>query len=304
MDVGVDVGGTTVTAAVVAADGSLVRTVHAATPRPSAGVGVLEDVLVEAVREVSAGVPVARVGLAAAAFVDSHRERAMFAPHLAWRGEPAASTLSARVGAPVLLENDATCAAWGEATTGAAAGSSSSITLTVGTGIGGGVVLDGRLLRGHNGMAGEFGHVCVDPEGPLCPCGGRGCWERYVSATALEDAAERHRGGGAARWIAPQVSEAARAGDPAALAAFEEVGSWLGRGLLGAVAVLDPEVVVIGGGVSAAGDLLLDPARAVLAAEVVGHGHRSVPRLVTASLGPSAGLVGAVLLAREVFPVV
>jgi glucokinase len=297
VDVGVDVGGTKVLAAVVGEDGTPLRTHSVPTPPKESGARRLEQTLADAVQAVAAGHPVGRVGVAAAAFVDSDRRRAMFAPHLAWRGEPAAERLEQLLGAPVLLENDATCAAWAEATAGAARGAGSSLTVTVGTGIGGGIVLGDRLLRGSNGMAGEFGHVTVVPDGIACPCGGRGCWERYVSGAALLAAAVA-RGARGVR-TGDDVTGAALSGDEAALGAFTELGGWLGRGLAGLVAVLDPEVVVVGGGVGASGELLLGPARARLARDVVGHGHRRLPDLRAAHHGPEAGLLGAVALARR-----
>ncbi len=302
LHVGVDVGGTTVVAAAVADDGTVSLVREAPTPRPSQGAAALERALAEAVWAVCGDTAPASVGIAAAAFVDSDRRHAQFAPHLAWRGEAVADRMEALLGVPVLIENDATCAAWGEASLGAARHRRSSITLTVGTGIGGGIVLDGHLVRGAQGMAGEFGHMCVDPRGPQCPCGGRGCWERYCSGPALlAVAASRfERGGGAGQAPADgaDVSRAAEAGQEWAVAAFEEVGTALGRGLVWLVNAIDPEIVVIGGGVSRAGDLLLAPARRVLATDVVGAGHRRVPDVIAAGLGPHAGLVGASLLAR------
>lgn len=296
--VGVDVGGTKLVAGRIRSDGTVEDLVVRATPAPAAGAAALEDAVVDAVTEVCGGLVPETVGLAAAAFVDRDRQRAMFAPHLAWRGEPVAARLAERLAAPVLLENDATCAAWAEHRLGAAAGTASSITVTVGTGIGGGIVVDGTLLRGAGGMAGEFGHVRLDPTGPPCPCGGRGCWERYCSGPALVAAAQRHRDPGAGPVHGTEVTAAAQAGRTWALAAFEEVGAALGRGLAGLVNVLDPQVVVVGGGVGSVGELLLGPARTVLADEVVGAGHRELPLVLTARLGPTAGMVGASLLAR------
>lgn len=295
-DVGVDVGGTKILAAVVDGSGAAVRSASGATPSPAEGADALERALASVVERATGGLRPGRVGVAAAAFVDAGRRRAAYAPHLAWRGEPVAERLAERLGAPVLLENDATCAAWAESALGAARGASSSVTVTVGTGIGGGIVLDGVLVRGANGMAGEFGHTVVDPDGQACACGNRGCWETVASGAALLRAAVtaggRHRSG-------HEVTAAARAGDPSALAAFDEVGRWLGRGLADLVAVLDPEVVAVGGGVSSAGDLLLAPARAELANVLVGAGHRTLPAVVRAELGEQAGLLGAVDLLRS-----
>jgi glucokinase len=189
--------------------------------------------------------------------------------------------------------------------------------ITLGTGIGGSLILGGTLLRGHNGMAGEFGHMQVVPGGRDCECGGTGCWEQYCSGNALvrfararlaDDAQEAHGarvtaltdlcGGDPAALTGPLVTDAARRGDAVALAAFASVGHWLGVGVANLVAAFDPELVVVGGGVSAADGLLLDPAREALAESLVGAGHREIPPVQQARFGPEAGIVGAADLAR------
>lgn len=317
--VGVDVGGTKILAGVVDADGVVQEVAVRRTPGRTSSVLLLESTVAEAVEEVVEGRPVAAVGLAAAGFVDGAGERVMFAPHLPWRGEAVRRRLEAALGAPVLLDNDANAAGWAEHRYGAARGASLSLTVTVGTGIGGAVVLgpDGgaaepRLLRGRNGMAGEFGHQQVVPDGVACECGGRGCWEQYASGNALVAFARARVGreptvlddwcGGVPdRLTGPMVTDAAAAGDLVALQAFGHVGDWLGVGIANLVASLDPEVVVVGGGVSAVGDLLLDPARAALARCLVGAPHRVVPRLLPAELGPEAAIVGAAALAAARF---
>jgi len=309
--VGVDVGGTKVLAGEVTADGRVVRTATRRTPGRRGSVVAVEDALSEAVAEVAAGRTPAGVGLAAAGFVDAGRERVMFAPHLPWAGDPVRRRLEERWGVPVALDNDANCAAVAEDALGAAHGASSALVLTMGTGIGGAVVLGGRVWRGVQGMAGEFGHIQVVPGGRSCECGESGCWEQYSSGNALvRDARERMVrtptvlsdlcAGDPDRLVGPMVTRAAAEGDPVARQAFESVGEWLGVGLAGLVAAFDPEVVVVGGGVSAAGERLLDPARAALARTLVGGPHRTVPPLRPALLGPEAGLVGAALLARAV----
>ncbi|MEP6817221.1 MAG: ROK family protein, partial [Marmoricola sp.] len=202
--------------------------------------------------------------------------------------------LAARIAFPVTVDNDANAAAWAEATYGAARGESHVVMITLGTGIGGALLLGGRLHTGRNGMAGEFGHTQAVPGGRPCECGRTGCWEQYCSGKALArfalEAGSDLRG--------PALTLAAQAGDPVALGAFAEIGRWLGVGLADLVAGFDPELVVVGGGVSAAGDLLLLPARQALHATLVGSGYREVPALVPAALGPLAGLVGAAELAR------
>jgi glucokinase len=270
----------------------------------------VEDALVAAVLDAAGGEPLASVGVAAAGFVDSAGERVMFAPHLPWQGEDVRDRLADRWGVPVTLDNDANGAAVAEWTYGAARGARSAVMVTMGTGIGGGIIIDDHLVRGANGMAGEFGHMQVVPGGQACECGGHGCWEQYSSGNALVRFArermavqpsvlEEETGGNPDLVTGPMVTAAAEDGDLVARQAFASVGDWLGVGVANLVAAFDPEVVVIGGGVSAAGGRLLDPARTALTRSLVGAAHRRVPDLLAARLGPEAGLVGAAELARR-----
>ena len=310
--VGVDVGGSKVLAATVAPDGTVGPLVRGVTPGRVVAPEAVEDALVGAVRRAAGDRPPAAVGVAAAGFVDAVGSRVMFAPHLPWRGEDVRALLAARLGVPVLLDNDANCAAHAEATFGAGRGSGSMLLVTMGTGIGGAIVLDDRVWRGAAGMAGEFGHMQVVPDGASCECGRRGCWEQYCSGNALvRDARSRIGaeptvladlcGGDPARLTGPMVTEAAEQGDLVARGAFARIGDWLGVGIANLVAAFDPELVVVGGGVSDAGDRLLDPAREALARTLVGAGHRDLPAVVPATLGPAAGLVGAAALARAAY---
>jgi glucokinase len=310
--IGVDIGGTKVLAAEVASDGKVVRTAGRTTPGRRVEVSLVEDRLTEAVEEVADGRHVDGVGLAAAGFVDADGERVMFAPHLPWRGDPTRSRLEARWRTRVVLDNDANCAARAEVALGAAQGINDALLVTMGTGIGGAVVLSGTLLRGRNGMAGEFGHMQVVPDGLPCECGGIGCWEQYSSGNALVRYARAHLnrpehaptkleamcGGDPGALTGPMITAAAFDGDKLALAAYAVIGEWLGVGLSNLVAAFDPELLVIGGGVSSAGDLLLNPARAALEGSLVGGGHRVVPPVVQAAFGPEAGVVGAAVMAR------
>lgn len=308
--VGVDVGGTKVLAGVVDESGRVLATAHRSTPGRRVAPSMVEDALVEAVLEVADGSRLVAVGLAAAGFVDRAGDRVMFAPHLPWRGEPVREILQDRWGVPVVLDNDANCAALGEWTYGAARGAGSVLMVTMGTGIGGGLLLDGRVHRGRNGMAGEFGHMQVVPDGLPCQCGGHGCWEQYSSGNALVRYArdligveptvmEEACDGIPDRLTGPMVTAAAEAGDIPARHAFLQVGQWLGIGVANLVAALDPDCVVVGGGVSAAGEKLLAPARAAFERSLVGVGHRSLPPFHRAAMGPEAGLVGAAVMARE-----
>src|SRR5206468_27656 len=195
-------------------------------------------------------------------------------PHLAWRNEPLLASLSGRIDLPLLIENDANAAAWAEFRFGAATDQSVVVCVTLGTGIGGGLVVDGAVYRGAFGVACEYGHMTVVPDGLACACGNRGCLEMYASGRALAREARELAASSpvaAARMLAlagspealtgPIVTAAAAEGDPAALSICVDMGRWLGRGLASLAAVLDPAMFVIGGGVSAAGELLIKPVR-------------------------------------------
>lgn len=291
--VGIDVGGTKVLAGQVDAAGRVRRTVRLRSGGPTGSVESLEQTLTEALELVCDGITPTGVGVAAAGLVDSSAESVAFAPHLPWRDADVRARLSTRWRLPVALENDATCALWAEVEHGALAGVDDALLVALGTGIGGGVLVGGQVVRGRGGMAGEFGHMQLVPDGRPCPCGLRGCWEQYSSGSALMAAAgERFPSG-------PAITEAARAGDRTALGALDEVGRWLGVGVANLVAALDPAVVVVGGGVSSAGDLLLGPADRALRTHLVAAAHREPPRWVVAHHAEHAGVVGAAVLARR-----
>lgn len=306
--IGVDVGGTSIRAAVVAPDGSIIDQCRCDTP---AARTEAESRIAEVIGQLAAAHRIRAVGLALAGFMSSDTSRVMFAPHLAWRDAPVADIIARRVGLPVVMDHDVNCAAWAEHTLGAAAPAQISLTVAIGTGIGAGLVVDGRLYRGAYGVAPELGHLTVIPAGRACACGKRGCLERYCSGTALAATAlERMASTGSAPLAAAleagggqltgvDVARAARAGDAVALGAFADLGRWLGLGMAMACDVLDPEIVVIGGGVSGSADLFLDAARVTLEAELTGARYRVVPPLVPARFGDAASMVGAALLAAR-----
>jgi glucokinase len=310
LTIGVDIGGTKVAAGVVDEHGMILATTHRDTPAED--VAQIEDAIVAVVRELTACYDVEAVGVGAAGFIDARRSTVMFAPNLAWRDEPLQASLQQRLGMLVVIENDANAAAWAEVRFGAGRGDAHVVALTVGTGIGGGIVINGQLLRGQFGAAAEIGHLTMVPDGRRCGCGLRGCWEQYASGRALvreahelvqnspETAGELVRlAGGRAECITGEmITQAALAGDTAALRCFDVVGTWLGRGLAGLAAILDPGLFVIGGGVSAAGEVLRAPASVAFDASLTGRGYRPVAKLRIAELGPEAGLVGAADLAR------
>jgi glucokinase len=309
---GIDIGGTKVAGGVVAPDGTIFATARRATP--GASVSDTEDAIVAVVEELAAGHDgeLVGVGVGAAGWFDRTGDTVLFSPHLAWRNSTLRKDLAVRLERPLWVGNDADAAAWAEYRYGAARGADLALMITLGTGIGGGIVLDGRLRRGSHGVAGEWGHMRVVPDGRLCACGNRGCWEQYASGTALgQTAREVARISPAAasdllervdgepdRLTGEVVARAAADGDPLALELITEVGVWLGQGIADLSAVLDPEVVVIGGGVSKLGEMVLGPARARLEHALPGRGFRPGPRVVVAELGPQAGIVGAADLVR------
>jgi glucokinase len=309
--IGVDIGGTKVAAGVVDDSGHVVQRVRRRTP--SNDPGNIADIVAEVVGQLSADHEVSGVGIGAAGFVDVARSTVLFAPNLAWRNTPLREEIASRVDQRVVIENDANAAAWGEYRFGAGEQQPDVVVLTIGTGIGAGLVMDGQLHRGRFGIAGEPGHVRVVPGGRLCGCGNRGCLEQYCSGTALvraarEVATERPReasrllelaSGDPANIDGPVVTKAAQEGDPAAVDCFAEIGRWLGQGLADLAAILDPGRFVIGGGVGEAGELLLAAGRESYATAVTGRGYRPLADVVAASLGPEAGLIGAADLARQ-----
>jgi len=307
--IGIDVGGTKVEALLVEVgeDARVVGQERVETPAMDG-----EAILAAMVGAVAAlrrqGSAVDAVGVGAAGMVSTDGV-IRFAPNVAWTDYPLAPLLAERVELPVVVDNDANAAAWGEYRFGAGRGATGLLMVTVGTGIGGGIVIDGELFRGAHGLGAEIGHVIVDPQGPRCGCGNVGCWEQVASGRALgrlgRVAAGRHReslmvslaGGDPAAVRGSTVTAAARQGDPVALKVMGKVGRRLGEGIAGLVNVLDPELVVVGGGVLEAGELLLAPAREAFAETVEAPAHRPAVPLVPAVLGNAAGAIGAADLA-------
>lgn len=311
LTVGIDIGGTKVAGGVVDQYGQVLALTRADTP--ATDVVRTRGVIVDMIRELAAAHPVAAVGIGAAGWIDSRQGRVRFAPQLAWRDEPLREHVAAAVGLPVVLENDANAAAWAEFRFGAGADCRESMALiTVGTGIGGGLVIGGRLVRGTHGFAGEPGHQLAVPDGLPCGCGRRGCLEQYASGQALVRLARqavREQPNAAAGLLelagspeeisGPLVTTAARAGDKLAREAFEQVGQWLGSCLADLLQLLDPQLLVVGGGVAEAGELLLGPARESYRSALAQRGTLPAASIRSAQLGNVAGVVGAADLARE-----
>jgi len=314
--IGIDIGGTKVAGGLVDVDGNIIHRARRDTPHRSKSPSVVEDTIVEVVDEllqiVGSGTVVA-VGIGAAGFVAADRATVVFAPHLSWRHEPLQEALQKRIAMPIFVDNDANAAAWAEWKFGAAQGETHLMMITLGTGIGGGILINGEVQRGRFGIAGEFGHMQIVPGGHRCECGNRGCWEQYASGNALvrearslfsanspiaSDLFDRAEGI-PGNLTGPLITQAARDGDPTARELLAEIGNWLGLGIANLAAAFDPGTFVIGGGLSAAGDLLLASARETFKRQLTGRGYRPEARIVAALLGNDAGLIGAADLARS-----
>ncbi len=312
LSIGVDIGGTKVLGGVVDASGKILTTHRKDTPKQ--GGDALTQTIADVINELKSEYQAECVGISAAGFVSSDRKTMLATPNISgWNGINLEKEISSRVNLPVVIENDANAAAWGEARYGAGRGEDQMMMLTVGTGIGGGIVVNGALHRGAFGVAAEFGHIRVVPEGHLCGCGARGCFEQYASGNALmrhareaiaasPDASHNllARGNGTIEGLSGKhITEAAREGDMVALAAFNTTAQWLGAGIASLCVLLDPACVVIGGGVIDAGEILLAPTRAAVDRYMPFNGKHPTPRIVAAELGNDAGVVGAADLARN-----
>lgn len=307
--VGIDIGGTKIAGALVDIDGNIVA--ESKVPTPAQDPDALVDAVVALVTELSLGKEVLGVGVAAAGFIDADQANIIYAPNLSWRNEPFKAKLQAQLPLPVIIENDANAAAWAEFRYGAGKGYQHMVMLTIGTGVGGAVIVNGQMLRGGFGIAGELGHLRVVPNGKLCGCGQHGCLESYGSGTALLKAAKelassdleigarlRELEAQAGELTGAQVYTAILEKDPGALQILTELGTWLGEAIGSLTAVLDPQVVVIGGGVSAAGDLLLNPIREAYLAHLPARGFRPELEIKGAEFVNDAGVVGAADLVR------
>jgi glucokinase len=307
--IGLDIGGTKISGAVVDAQGVILAKGRKRTPAhdPAA----IVEAAAMLIQELSLEHKIDAVGIACAGFIDRAGATVLFAPNLAWRDEPLKERLEQVLDLPVVIENDANAAAWGEFRFGAGSEADDMTLVTVGTGIGGGIVVDGVLMRGAFGVSAEVGHMRVVPDGIRCGCGNRGCWEQYASGSALVREARElvasntpHAarlselcGGDPAALSGPDVTRAAVEGDPAAVELLADLGAWIGEGVASLVAILDPELVVLGGGVAEAGELLIEPAVTAYRRQLTGRGHRPEATFALASLGNDAGMIGVAQLA-------
>jgi glucokinase len=293
--IGVDVGGTKTLAGVVGRDGEVGRTAERATPSDSQEelLAALDDV----VDEVRADGEIDAVGFGLPSTIDQNAGRAVSSVHIPLAGLAFRSRMSERYAVPVAMDNDGNAAAIAEWQLGAGRGTRHMIMLTLGTGVGGGLILDGKPYRGAIGAGAELGHIVLQYGGPKCGpgCDGHGHFETLVSGRAADRAAQKLYGPSSS---ARELVDRARDGDEAAAAALAEVGHKLGAGIATLINIFEPELVVLGGGFAEAGDLLFDAARETVVREALPPG-RDLVRIVPAQLGPRAGMVGAGLIAFE-----
>ena len=307
--IGVDIGGTKIAAGVVDEDGTILAKAKRKALQDTES---LDQAVVDVCRELMTQYEIGAIGLAAPGFVSSDQATVLMTPNLPWRDHALRDTVAASLatGVPIVVENDANAAGWAEFRFGVARDVEDMLLLTVGTGLGGALVVGGHLVRGAWGFAAEVGHMRVVPEGHLCGCGLHGCWEQYASGSALvrearsaavnqpDRASRLIELSGGEKVTGPAVTAAAMEGDPLAVALLADLGRWIGEGAASVAALLDPALVVIGGGVGAAGDLLLGPTRTAFLAALTGRGFRPEARIELAATGNDAGIVGAADLAR------
>jgi glucokinase len=311
--IGLDIGGTKIAGGVVTDDGTLLDLLEISTPATGDVPGTLEVLrhIIDSLRDHHPSVEA--IGAGAAGMVQWPGGHIRWAPNNAYRDLPLRQLLAQETRLPAVVDNDANVAAWAEARHGAAAGYGHALVVTVGTGIGAGVVLGGQLHRGQSGLGGELGHILIAPGGHRCGCGNTGCLEAMASGSALgragRQAAAADPGGmlatlaaGTDRVTGQTVFAAAQRGDPTARGLFSQIGYWLGAGIASVVNLLDIEIVIIGGGLVSAGELLLAPARDSFRSLLFGRSRRPLPAIVPARFGPDAGVVGAATLALDQLP--
>ena len=309
--IGIDVGGTKVLGGVVTGTGEILATARRDTPRE--GGRALTEALANVATELIQQYPVDSIGVSAAGFISSDRQTMLATPNISnWNGVNLVTELTEILHKKIVLENDANAAAWGEFKFGAGRGRSDLMMLTLGTGVGGGLILGSSVFRGAFGIGAELGHIRIVPEGQLCGCGIRGCLEQYASGSALLRHAREaidaspllarnllERGDGTIEGLrGNHITEAARDGDPVAIAAFNTMATYLGAGIASLCAVIDPSCVVLGGGVIDAGELFLGPTRDAALRLIPFSGKHPYPEIVAAVLGNHAGLVGVADLSR------
>ncbi|MEV7504385.1 ROK family protein [Streptomyces sp. NPDC093018] len=296
--IALDVGGTGMKAALVGDDGALLHRARRATGRERGPDAVVAGILDFAAELYAYGTerhgPPAAAGIAVPGIVDEEHGTAVYAANLGWKDVPLRDLLAKRLGVPVALGHDVRTGGLAEGRIGAGRGADRFLFVPLGTGIAGAIGIDGRVESGAHGFAGEIGHVVVRPGGTLCPCGQRGCLERYASAAAVSEAWAA--AGGNPDADAADCARAVAAGDPGARLVWQEAVDALADGLVTALTLLDPRTLIIGGGLAEAGEVLFQPLRDAVRRRVT---FQKLPSIVPAALGDTAGCLGAGLLARD-----
>lgn len=307
--IGIDLGGTNIKGALVDSRGNMIKKQQTATlanAGPAAVAGRISRVIASLSAEAAGdGSTIRGIGIGVPGQPDKEKGSVVFAPNLHWRYVPLVQYLRRETELPVFLENDANVAALGEKWRGAGQGSVNMIMITIGTGIGGGIIINDRLYSGTNGSAGEIGHTVIDPDGPVCSCGRRGCLETFTSATAMIRMAKEAVDGGRETDLARvenlearDIMMSAEGGDSVAGEIINKAVFYLGIGLGNLINLFNPDTIVIGGGVSKAGDILLEPLRRT-AMEWSLEAPAAVVRIVPAQLGNDAGCIGAAALVMQ-----
>lgn len=308
---GIDIGGTKIAGGIVDEKGNVLHEFRAETPSDSNNIDEVIAVMYRNALQITKDI--IGIGIGVPGFVSEDRRTINFAPNIRWIDYPLAANVEKIVNdeLPIYVENDANVAGWAEFIFGVAKDADDMVMLTVGTGLGGAIVQNNKLLKGRWGAAAEIGHMRLIPHGIPCGCGLRGCWEQYASGTALVRHTKMHAiqrpeiatnllklaQGEIENITGAMITQAAREGDRFCCNMLSELGKWLGEGCSSLVALLDPEMIVVGGGVIAAGDLLLGPAEHAFKSHLTGRGHRREAEIVPAQFGNDAGIVGAAALA-------
>lgn len=307
--IGVDVGGTNVRVGIITPEGKVLKKVQYITDISKGGLALFErlvsnlkSLIQENIKESN---QLIGIGIGVAGPININKGIIMEPPNLpGLKGFPLRDFLKEKISSPIAIENDANAFTLGEGWVGVANGCKHYCGITLGTGVGGGVVIDSKILHGAEGMAGEVGHMVIDPEGPLCGCGGRGCLEVYASGTGITrialEAIERGEGGGILKWIegdtqsltSENVFEIAQSGDLEAQQIFNEMGRYLGFGLINLIHLFNPEKIVIGGKVSQAWDYFIGSAMETIQERAM-EGPRKGVQIVKGECGDDAGMLGA-----------
>ena len=310
LTIGIDIGGTKVLGGVVDASGKIIESARRVTP--AAGGKELIATIVELIKELNSKHEIAGIGICVAALISADQGTIVGAPNIANLSElNFVAEIKKVFDLPVIAENDANAAMWAEYKFGSAKGFNPVMFFIIGTGMGGGLVIDGKLFRGANGIGAEFGHMIVLPKGILCGCGAQGCIEQYASGSALmryaKDAitadptagkALLDAAGGINNLTGEILTEAAKNGDQLAISAFNKQADWLGSACASYTLLLDPQAIVVGGGVVQAGELFLAPVRAAMEKYMPFAGTHLLPKVIAAKFGNDAGVIGAADLVR------